>query len=161
MVIWHVLWCFKTAVCCDHLKSTFDCCFMFLFRPYCMLCRWCIPVSHCLCVRSLFPLLLHPRPSSLPSTCRRSILTRWSSTSLWVHIPLHLIPSSSPHSPPPPLLRSLAVSVPPHNPRKYKIVVVCCSSRQTVLTDWQELERVDMSDRRWEGHKVKNLNQSR
>lgn len=121
VVIWHALWCFKTAVCCDHLKSIFDCCFMFLFRPYCMLCRWCIPVSHCPCVRSLFPLLLHPRPSSLPSTCRRSILTRWSSTSLWVHIPRHPIPSSSPHSPPPPLLRSLALSVPPHNPRKYKI----------------------------------------
>lgn len=65
---------------------------------------WCIPVSHCPCVHSLFPLLLHPRPSSLPSTCRRSILTRWSSTSLWVHIPQHLIPSSPPQSPSPPSL---------------------------------------------------------
>lgn len=72
---------------------------------------WCIPVSHCPCVHSLFPLLLHPRPSSLPSTCRRSILTRWSSTSLWVHIPQHLIPSSPPQSPSP-LSLSRCLSVP-------------------------------------------------
>lgn len=65
---------------------------------------WCIPVSHCPCVHSLFPSPFHPRPSSLPSTCRRSILTRWSSTSLWVHIPQHLIPSFPPQSPSPPSL---------------------------------------------------------
>lgn len=36
----------------------------------------------------------HPRATSFLSTCRRSVLTRWSSTSPWVHMPPHLTPSS-------------------------------------------------------------------
>lgn len=56
----------------------------------------CISWSVCVCVSTLCShYMFHPHPSSRPSTCRRSILTLWSSTSLWVHIPRHLIPSSA------------------------------------------------------------------
>lgn len=54
----------------------------------------CISWSVCLHF-FLFPLLSHTCPSSLPSTRRRSILTHWSSTSLWVRISQQLMPHHS------------------------------------------------------------------
>lgn len=107
----------------------------------------CISLS--VCVRSLFPSLLHPRPSSLPSTCRRSILTRWSSTSLWVHIPQHLIASSPPHSPSPPSLSVSFCVMDTHCIIHANESRACCSSRQTDCFD-----RLKMFYRRCEGQMV-------
>lgn len=64
---------------------------MMFFSCYCFAC-WCLHVSLSMCALCFHPCHIRVPPNFL-STCRRSIRTRWSSASLWVHIPPHATPS--------------------------------------------------------------------